>query len=158
MPCACCSPTCVHALPPAPNALPPHCVLALPAPQAALLAMASGKEFTIRVQALESQYRAAVAGYGPHCADADAGEESGPPCPMVLTILFRPAGPEPLRAGQPQIGARRAAQRRGFRLRLLALGHAHAAAYVWQQQVPPGLLPNCQAVSLTACAQAFHPG
>ena len=70
-----------------------------PAVQAALLAMASGHEFSIQVRPVPSQYSEAVGGYGA----GGSGNGSSQP-PPVLTILFRPAGMEPLRQGQPEIG------------------------------------------------------
>lgn len=76
------------------------------APQAALLAMSTGKEFTIQVQPVASSYSIDVSGYAE--AAASKGDTctngSQPPQPTVLTLLFRPAGVEPLRQDQPEAG------------------------------------------------------
>lgn len=74
--------------------------------QAALLAMSTGKEFTIQVQPVASSYSIDVSGY------AEAAASKGDSCasgaqltqPPVLTLMLRPAGVEPLRQDQPQPG------------------------------------------------------
>lgn len=69
--------------------------------------MATGKEFSIQVQPVASSYSREVGGYsgGDGKRGSNSGGKNGGQPPPVLTMLFRPAGVEPLRHAQPQIGA-----------------------------------------------------
>ncbi|PRW44843.1 prolyl endopeptidase-like isoform A [Chlorella sorokiniana] len=72
---------------------------------AALLAMATGKEFSIQVQPVASSYSTDVGGYGSNgAASSPRSDGANGNQPPVLTLLFRPTGVEALRHYQPHIG------------------------------------------------------
>ncbi|KAL4433273.1 hypothetical protein ABPG77_003321 [Micractinium sp. CCAP 211/92] len=63
---------------------------------AALIAMARGRDFTIRVKPLKGSCRLS--------SDLGDSADAPPPCRPVLTIRFRPAESDQLRAAMPHIG------------------------------------------------------
>ena len=67
-------------------------------PQAALEAMATGCDFTIRVHPIASQLSMALSGY------SEGGQGKEPLPHPVLTLRLRPTESKPLRAGMPLIG------------------------------------------------------